>query len=195
MGRRGAKFGKIHDSLYEHWNGTAWSVVAGPNEGILNAVLDFSPANAWAFADFNTLHWNGKKWSVVSSSSSGRRHRRRGDGLAGHRRAHPPPQGSGRRPRRGRPPLMRAMVAARRGDYPADRAVAQLGGHAAPARHRHGHLAARPSGPPAPGPARRTGPFATGMALALSPGFRASSRPSLAIPSEDRQARRPDSKL
>ena len=23
---------KIHDSLYEHWNGTSWSVVTGPNE-------------------------------------------------------------------------------------------------------------------------------------------------------------------
>jgi hypothetical protein len=57
---------KIHDSLFEHWNGTAWSVVAGPNEGPLNAVLDFSPANAWAFADFATLHWDGTAWSVVS---------------------------------------------------------------------------------------------------------------------------------
>lgn len=56
---------KIHDSLYEHWNGTAWSVVAGPNEGVLNAVLDFSPTNAWAFADFSVLHWNGTAWSVV----------------------------------------------------------------------------------------------------------------------------------
>ncbi len=60
--------GKIHDSLYEHWNGTAWSVAAGPNEGILNAVLDFSPANAWAFADFSVLHWNGTTWSVVSGA-------------------------------------------------------------------------------------------------------------------------------
>ena len=69
MGRRGAGGGnKIHDSLYEHWNGTAWSVVAGPNEGILNAVLDFSPANAWAFADFSVLHWNGTAWSVVSGA-------------------------------------------------------------------------------------------------------------------------------
>ena len=59
---------KIHDSLFEHWNGTAWSVVAGPNEGILNAVLDFSPANAWAFADFSVLHWNGTAWSVVSGA-------------------------------------------------------------------------------------------------------------------------------
>jgi hypothetical protein len=59
---------KIHDSLYEQWNGTAWSVVAGPNEGILNAVLDFSPTNAWAFADFSVLHWNGKTWKVVSGA-------------------------------------------------------------------------------------------------------------------------------
>jgi hypothetical protein len=60
--------GKTHDSLYEHWNGTAWSVVAGPNEGILNAVLDFGPANAWAFADFSVLHWNGTAWSVASGA-------------------------------------------------------------------------------------------------------------------------------
>jgi hypothetical protein len=59
---------KIHDSLYEHWNGTAWSVVSGPNEGVLNAVLDFSPTNAWAFADFSVLHWNGTAWSVVSGA-------------------------------------------------------------------------------------------------------------------------------
>ena len=59
---------KIHNSLYEHWNGTAWSVVAGPNEGVLNAVLDFGPANAQAFADFSVLHWNGTAWSVVSGA-------------------------------------------------------------------------------------------------------------------------------
>ena len=59
---------KIHNSLYEHWNGTAWSVVAGPNEGPLAAVLDFSPTNAWAFADFVVLHWNGTAWSVVSGA-------------------------------------------------------------------------------------------------------------------------------
>jgi len=57
--------GKIHDSLYEHWNGKAWSVVSGPNEGVLNAVVDFSPTNAYAFADFSTLQWNGTVWSVV----------------------------------------------------------------------------------------------------------------------------------
>jgi hypothetical protein len=59
---------KIHDSLFEHWNGTAWSVVTGPNEGVLNAVLDFSPTNAWAFADFSVLHWNGTVWAAVSGA-------------------------------------------------------------------------------------------------------------------------------
>jgi len=59
---------KIHHSLYEHWNGATWSVVTGPNEGVLNAVLDFSPTNAWAFADFSVLHWNGTAWSVVSGA-------------------------------------------------------------------------------------------------------------------------------
>ncbi len=59
---------KIHDSLYEHWNGTAWSVVAGPNEGELYAVLDFSTTNAWAFAAFSVLHWNGTAWSAVSGA-------------------------------------------------------------------------------------------------------------------------------
>ena len=51
-----------------NWNGTAWSVVSGPNEGILQAVLDFSPTNAYAFADFSVLHWNGTAWSVVSGA-------------------------------------------------------------------------------------------------------------------------------
>ena len=49
--------------------------------------------------------------------------------------AHVPPSA-----RRG-VPLVRAMVAARGGDHPAYRAVALLGGDAAPAGHRHGRLA------------------------------------------------------
>jgi hypothetical protein len=54
-------------SLYEHWNGAAWSVVSGPNEGPLTSVLDFGPTDAWALAEFATLHWNGTAWSVVSN--------------------------------------------------------------------------------------------------------------------------------
>ena len=41
-------------------------------------------------------------------------------------------------------PVVPAMVAARRGDHPAHRPVAVLGGHAAAARHRDGQLAPRP---------------------------------------------------
>ena len=52
-------------------------------------------------------------------------------------------------------PVVRAVVAARRGDHPAHRAVAHLGSAPPPARYRDGHLAARPPGPPAPGPARQ----------------------------------------
>jgi len=59
---------KIHDSLYEHWNGAAWSVVTGPNEGKLYATLDFSTTNAWAFAGLSVLQWNGTAWSVASGA-------------------------------------------------------------------------------------------------------------------------------
>jgi hypothetical protein len=61
--------GRLTNSLYEHWNGTAWSVVSGPNEGKIRAVLDFSPTNAWAFANnLTVLHWNGTAWSVDSGA-------------------------------------------------------------------------------------------------------------------------------
>jgi hypothetical protein len=52
-------------------------------------------------------------------------------------------------------PLVRAMVAACGGDHPAHRAVAQLGGDAAPAGHRHGRVATRSPRLPASRPARQ----------------------------------------
>jgi hypothetical protein len=61
--------GRDTNSLYEHWNGTTWSAVAGPNEGKIRAVLDFSPTNAWAFANnLSVVHWNGTAWSVASGA-------------------------------------------------------------------------------------------------------------------------------
>ena len=66
-------------TLIEHWNGTAWSVVKSPNGGatfnVLTGVAALSANNAWAvgyFANgtvYRTLieHWNGTAWSVVSS--------------------------------------------------------------------------------------------------------------------------------
>jgi hypothetical protein len=73
-------------TLAEHWNGTAWSVVATPNPGsdpscagnngnILRAVSTVSTSDVWAVGTFwscslfktMALHWNGSAWSVVST--------------------------------------------------------------------------------------------------------------------------------
>jgi hypothetical protein len=62
----------------EHWNGKRWQVVASPNAGkqqnILNAVVAVSTDDVWAVGETfgyagETLveHWNGKQWSIVSS--------------------------------------------------------------------------------------------------------------------------------
>ncbi len=69
-------------ALIEHWNGSAWRVVASPTaplgDSSLNGVVAISPTNAWAvgdtFNDSNTditqpliEHWNGSAWTVVAS--------------------------------------------------------------------------------------------------------------------------------
>ncbi len=73
-------------TLAEHWNGTAWQIVASPSfatggdgvQNTLNAVVALSTTNAWAAGThtaangaFVTLveHWNGSAWSVVPSPS------------------------------------------------------------------------------------------------------------------------------
>jgi hypothetical protein len=71
--------GQHHQTLIEHWNGTAWTrvpspdVAGGPN--YLNSVSATSYRNAWAvgatgFANHDatlTEHWNGTAWTVVPS--------------------------------------------------------------------------------------------------------------------------------
>jgi len=67
--------------LIEHWNGTAWTVTAGPqlaagvNTG-LTGVAAVSPADAWAVGSYCagaqglrtlTEHWNGTAWTHVAS--------------------------------------------------------------------------------------------------------------------------------
>ena len=55
-----------HASLYEHWNGSAWSVVTGPGAG-LNAVADLGATNAWAVGTLGLVeHWDGTAWSNVA---------------------------------------------------------------------------------------------------------------------------------
>jgi hypothetical protein len=60
-------------TLFEHWNGTAWSVntslaVTG-HDTLLTAVADLSPGNAWAAghgtAGALLAHWNGTSWRSV----------------------------------------------------------------------------------------------------------------------------------
>jgi hypothetical protein len=67
--------GTVFQTLTEHWNGTAWSIVAspsgvGPGAG-LNGVAAVSASDVWAVGDSGsgTLieQWNGTSWAVVPS--------------------------------------------------------------------------------------------------------------------------------
>jgi hypothetical protein len=76
--------GSVGQTLIEHWNGVAWSVIPSPNVGAgtngLNGVSAISEHNAWAVGSYwngnvaQSLieHWNGKAWSVVPSPNVGR---------------------------------------------------------------------------------------------------------------------------
>src|SRR5207237_1150006 len=77
--------GSVKQTLVEHWNGTAWSVVASPNitttannflQGV--AVVSANDVGAVGCYDCDTTasrtlveHWNGSAWSVVSSPNPG----------------------------------------------------------------------------------------------------------------------------
>lgn len=52
--------------LVEHWNGTAWTVVATPDEpGRLTSVVEIAPNDVWANSWGSKLaHWNGSTWTV-----------------------------------------------------------------------------------------------------------------------------------
>jgi hypothetical protein len=73
-------------TLTEHWDGSAWSVVASPNGGVtgnhfstLQAVTAVSPSDVWAVGAQAGIrnqvpvtvplieHWNGASWSIVPS--------------------------------------------------------------------------------------------------------------------------------
>jgi hypothetical protein len=63
--------------LAEHWNGTAWKIVALPDVGPaeLNAVVAIASDDVWAvgWAGGRTLamHWDGNAWSRVASPNRG----------------------------------------------------------------------------------------------------------------------------
>ena len=86
-------------ALTEHWDGSAWTVVLGPDarfqDETLNAVADISPSDAWAVgrvkqSGYNggtpiILHWNGSGWQSIASPSgvTGELRAVSGDGLGG----------------------------------------------------------------------------------------------------------------
>jgi hypothetical protein len=55
--------------LLEHWDGTAWSVVAGPAvQGVLRDVASVSAADVWAVGSGGLIErWNGQTWKTVFS--------------------------------------------------------------------------------------------------------------------------------
>lgn len=75
---------KAINTLIEHWDGTAWSVVPSPNisganGSSLNSVTALSATNAWVVGTSNsgglsqTLieHWDGGSWSIIPSPNAG----------------------------------------------------------------------------------------------------------------------------
>jgi len=71
----------VDRALAEHWNGTAWNIVATPNVGagdnVFASIASVGSNDVWAVgfsrADNNsprqslTEHWNGSSWTVVAS--------------------------------------------------------------------------------------------------------------------------------
>jgi hypothetical protein len=75
--------GGLEQTLIEHWDGTAWTVVPSPNvagfSNVLGAVRAVSPTDVWAVGDISAtgveqtlvLHWDGHTWAQVASPSPG----------------------------------------------------------------------------------------------------------------------------
>jgi hypothetical protein len=70
----------VYQTLAEHWDGSAWSIVTTPNVGpgnnLLTAITAIGPTDIWAigfwrpggastYAQPLTEHWNGNGWTVV----------------------------------------------------------------------------------------------------------------------------------
>ena len=74
--------GGTHDSVTEHWDGTAWTVVGlALQDSTLYGVTASGPGDAWAVDGgglMRTQHWDGATWSVVSTPNPGT-----GSGLQG----------------------------------------------------------------------------------------------------------------
>ncbi|MCA1601431.1 MAG: hypothetical protein LC776_07255, partial [Acidobacteria bacterium] len=67
-------------TLIEHWDGTAWTIVDTPNvgvavENVLRGVTCVSASDCWAVGNYESdsfqrtliLHWDGTSWAIVAS--------------------------------------------------------------------------------------------------------------------------------
>ena len=75
----------VGNTLIEHYNGSAWSIVSGPNPGTggsyLEAVTAISANDIWAVGFYRqttgsapqtlTIHYNGTSWTQATSASPG----------------------------------------------------------------------------------------------------------------------------
>lgn len=83
-----------NQTLIEHWDGTAWTVVPSPNinyggqarDNILEGIVAVSPTDLWAFGSVDSnpgsesdyilitlvLHWDGTSWTVAPSPNPDR---------------------------------------------------------------------------------------------------------------------------
>jgi hypothetical protein len=82
VGDADAPTGNAHNTLIEHWDGTAWTIVDSPSPGseynFLSGLHALSANDIWAVGSYwlgtyrtLTLHWNGSGWSVVPSPNPG----------------------------------------------------------------------------------------------------------------------------
>src|SRR5207302_4872228 len=69
-----------NQTLIEHWNGAAWSIVSSPDSGtgsnFLTGVSAIAPNNVWAVGKYNDMnghysqrlveHWDCTSWSLDS---------------------------------------------------------------------------------------------------------------------------------
>src|SRR5438067_7801982 len=81
-----------YQTVIEHWNGAAWSIVRSPNtsatqDNLLRGVTCTSASDCWAVGSYvistgpfsgfyyRTLieHWNGTRWSIVTSPNASTR--------------------------------------------------------------------------------------------------------------------------
>ena len=73
-----------YQTLTQHWDGTAWTVIPSPGNTKVNSVLDgvavAGATQAWAVGTMGcpadqsrtlTEHWNGSRWSIVRSPNGG----------------------------------------------------------------------------------------------------------------------------